>query len=83
MKVSKKLAWLFLIAFVLVAGAGCNKVINEVNRSIAPDYFKTPGGVDGAVIGAGAVITRSISAGERVAGVPGRTIGDRTAISLS
>jgi starch-binding outer membrane protein, SusD/RagB family len=51
MKVLNKLTWLFLTGFVLCTGVGCKKVINEVNRSnIAPDYFKTPGGVDAAVI---------------------------------
>jgi hypothetical protein len=51
MKVLNKLTWLFLIGFVLFTGNSCKKVLNEVNRSnIAPDYFKTPGGIDAAVI---------------------------------
>jgi hypothetical protein len=53
MKLLHKLTWLLLIGFVLFAGNGCKKVINEVNRSnIASDYFQTPGGIDAAVIGA-------------------------------
>jgi hypothetical protein len=51
MKVLNKLTWLLLIGFVLFTGNSCKKVLNEVNRSnIAPDYFKTPGGIDAAVI---------------------------------
>jgi acetyltransferase-like isoleucine patch superfamily enzyme len=32
---------------------------------------------NGAVIGAGAVVTRHVCSGEKVAGVPARTIGSR------
>jgi hypothetical protein len=51
MKVLNKLTWLLLIGFILFTGNSCKKVLTEVNRSnIAPDYFKTPGGIDAAVI---------------------------------
>ena len=40
-----------MIGLVVFVSNGCQKVIHEVNRSnIAPDYFKTPGGIDAAVI---------------------------------
>lgn len=51
MKVLNKICWLLLIGFALFTGYSCKKVLTEVNRSnIAPDYFKTPGGIDAAVI---------------------------------
>ena len=51
MKVINKLTWLLLIGFILFTGNSCKRVLTEVNRSnIAPDYFKTPGGIDAAVI---------------------------------
>ena len=45
-----KSGWLLLVV-VLLGGASCKRVLIETNRSnIAPDYFKTPGGVDAGVI---------------------------------
>jgi hypothetical protein len=49
MKIVKIIACALLL---ILPGAGCKKVLDESNRSnIAPDYFKTAGGIDGAVIG--------------------------------
>jgi starch-binding outer membrane protein, SusD/RagB family len=50
MNVLNKSGW-FLLVFVLLGGMSCKRVLVETNRSnIAPDYFKTPGGVDAGVI---------------------------------
>jgi starch-binding outer membrane protein, SusD/RagB family len=53
MKLITKIAGFILITAVLLFTAGCQKILEEQNRSnILPDYFKTSGGVDAAVIGA-------------------------------
>lgn len=50
MKLVNKLSCL-VFAVIMLAGAGCKRVLDETNRSnIAPDYFKTPGGIDAAVV---------------------------------
>ena len=50
MKILNKIS-LLLLCIVSLAGVSCKRVIDERNRSnIAPDYFKTPGGIDAAVV---------------------------------
>ena len=52
MKALSKIIVFLLISSMLVTTNGCKKVLDEQNRSnILPDYFKTPGGVDAAVVG--------------------------------
>jgi hypothetical protein len=52
MKILIKVFCLFLLSGALFI-SGCTRVLDEVNRSnIQPDYFKTPGGIDAAIIGA-------------------------------
>jgi starch-binding outer membrane protein, SusD/RagB family len=52
MKILDKLTALILISSMLLA-TGCKKILEEQNRSnILPDYFKTTGGIDAAVVGA-------------------------------
>ncbi len=53
MKIINKISWSVLISCMLFLTSGCNKILDEQNKSnILPDYFKTPGGVDAAVVGA-------------------------------
>ena len=52
MKGLHKITMFVFISSMLIT-LGCGRVLDEVNRSnIQPDYFKTPGGIDAAVIGA-------------------------------
>ena len=52
MKVLFKISCFVVISSLLFT-ASCSRVLDEQNRSnIQPDYFKTPGGIDAAVIGA-------------------------------
>lgn len=52
MKDLNKITLYFLTGAMFIT-IGCGRVLDESNRSnIQPDYFKTPGGIDAAVIGA-------------------------------
>lgn len=52
MKILNKIAGFVLICSFLFS-TGCSKILEEQNRSnILPDYFKTTGGIDAAIIGA-------------------------------
>jgi starch-binding outer membrane protein, SusD/RagB family len=52
MKILNKIAGFVMICSLLFSN-GCSKILEEQNRSnILPDYFKTTGGIDAAIIGA-------------------------------